>query len=72
MTRRHICYIFLPNTSPYYHNTDSNSVHHDIHFMLAISEINSILYLHEVYPELSFLELYLVYFFGVTRIFHGL
>lgn len=39
MTMRHICYIFLPNISPYYHNTDSNSVHHGIHFMLAISEI---------------------------------
>ena len=73
MIMRHICYIFLPNTSPYYHNTDSNSVHHDIHFMLAISVINnSILYLHEVYPELSFIELYLVYFFGATRIFHRL
>ena len=69
----HTCFIFLPNTSPYHYNIDSNSVHHDIHFMLAISIINnSILYLHKVHPELSFLEPYLVYFLGFTRIFHRL
>lgn len=55
----YIYYIFLPNTSLYHYNTDSNSVYYDTHFMLASSIIsNSILYLYKVYPKLAFFQLY--------------
>lgn len=52
MLYAYIDYVFLPNASPFHHNTDSNSVYYDIHFMLASSIINnSILHLYKVYVD---------------------